>query len=203
MHLHFCAPKNTSNEEWTAAYAAVLAELRTTADLVLRSVIESGDETNPLAGGSYQASGGLVVGIDRSAMGLPKWTGIIAGVQRASALLSLLRQYVMEKTGSAVSFPLGATVGLLNRFFSLALPSSGNQKGQGGLKFKLEFVREEKDGLSAGLPQMLVAAMELTVAMINRLGPLFAPLAQDILEQIIWVYHTMSWNMYVVGNFTG
>lgn len=195
VHLHFCAPKNASGQEWAAAYGAVIADLHTAADHVFRSVIEKWDGVGRQPGEANPVPLGIVLEMGKSAMGLPGWTGILAGVERLAGLLNLLRQFYLEPTISAVSIPLGATIDLLTRIFSITSPSTEHIDRYAGIQFRSEFVKEERDGLCVGLPCIHAAAMQLVSAVIERLGSLFLPLAQGILERIVWILNSTSQNV--------
>lgn len=195
VHLHFCAPKNASDREWAAAFGAVIAELHKTADIVFRSVVEKWNGAGRPPGDANPVSfGGVVPEMGDSAMGLPSWSGIFAGGERLTGLLNLLRQFFLEPTASAVTFPLGVTVDLLMRTFSISFPSVEQKDRYGGIQFRPEFVKEEREGLCARLPRIHVAAMEIVSAMVERLGLLILPLTQGILEQVIWIFNS-SQNM--------
>ena len=195
IRLQFCVPKGSADREWAAAYRGVVVELDTTADHVFRSVVERRISASSSERVDSESSAGIFGQRESTSMGLPGWNGIAAGVERVIGLLDILRQFYLEPTISSISLPLGMTVDLLTRVFSVADSHEDSENSRRrGLESRTEDIREEQEGLWVGLPQIHVAALKVLSAMMDRLGLPFLPLAQNALEQVTWIYDTADWN---------
>ncbi|KAI9816152.1 MAG: hypothetical protein M1826_001878 [Phylliscum demangeonii] len=124
-------------------------------------------------------------------MNLPSWTGIVAGVERLTRLLSLLSQFFIERTTTAVALPLSSTIDVLTRMLAVSVSSSTNRAA---LETRQEFVKEEKEGLSSGLSQIHMATLEVISTMVERLGGCFLPLSRQVLEHVVWAFSASGWN---------
>ncbi|KAI9779151.1 MAG: hypothetical protein M1839_007686 [Geoglossum umbratile] len=202
QHLHVllshCAPKNTASEVWLKGFKTTVLEVHKTCDQIFRAAIEDWEPTvrHPLRRVDTSTFGNTVSDDGGRTMGLPGWTGIRAGIERLVGLLELLSKYVSTPTGATVSLPLGSTVDVLARIFSLTVPSSREKDNyQKGVRLNPQIGKEEREGLWAGLPQAHVAGMELLITLIERLGEAIFPMVQGLLDHINWVFNAEGWDV--------
>jgi hypothetical protein len=185
--LHQTVAKNAGGEEWSKAVRELVKDTHVTADNVFRAVIEDWESTAGYVGGPIDANQ-VLSGGGKSADDLPQWNGIVAGVERLAGLLEMLAEYFRSETSTPVSIPLGSITDLVTRMLSIAMPASDSSSRQGSARLHPAIDRDEKDGLWCGMPQVYIAALQVVVAVVERLQVAFMPLAQGILDQLVWVY---------------
>ena len=190
--LHCCAPKSTSGDEWRKAVRTTIADVHLAADKAFRAVIE---DWEPIAGALNKPSepktvvGEQVSDKDEDLLGLPRWQGISAGIERLCGLLGLLQTFLAGPTSSTISLPLGPLMDMLTRIFSLIVPPrQPSADWYGGPRLNPEVGRDEREGLWVGLPHVHVAALGVLHALAVRLNKSFTPLAQGALDHIAWVF---------------
>jgi pre-rRNA-processing protein RIX1 len=183
IRLHMTAAKNGGADEWAKHIGGVIKEFHQTADQVFRAVQENWESTT---GYAHQP-----VNFDEEPKGggsapeqLPEWTGIQAGSERMIGLLAGIADCLRCGTKVPVSIPVSAITDLATRVSSIIPPVSGNSK-QDSVQLNSAVGREEKDDLWAVFPDIQVASINLTLALMQRLGRNFIPLAQDTLDQMV------------------
>lgn len=130
-------------------------------------------------------------------MSLSSSTGITAGTERMARLLSLLGYFFSEMNASAFSVPLDTATDMVARALSLVANPTGEISDiwKGTTQIKPEFSREERQSLWVGLPHIHLAAIDALSAMMDRLQHSFTPLAQGVLQQLIYVFNAEYWSM--------
>jgi len=185
--LHQTVAKNAGGEEWSKAVRDLVKDAHVTADNVFRAVIEDWESTAGYAGEPVDVNEALGGG-GRNPDDLPQWNGIVAGVERLSGLLEMLVEYFRSETSTPVSIPLGSIMDLVTRMLSIAMPASDSSSRQGSARLHPAIDRDEKDGLWCGIPQVYVAALQVIIALVERLQVAFMPLAQGFFDQLVWVH---------------
>ena len=182
--LHVCSPKTTAGNEWTQSFQSTLATAQRTADRVFRAIVE---DWEPIIGNATVANTDslheTVNDHKPGPLNLPGWTGIHAGIERLDGLLRTLQIFIATKTSVPVLFPISSTMDLVDRVLSACQPSNTKDS-----RIRPEVGRDERDGLTAGLPQLHISAMNLLFVMVQRMGSAFAALAHPALEQIFRVF---------------
>ncbi|KAI9700309.1 MAG: hypothetical protein M1836_002324 [Candelina mexicana] len=195
VRLHYCAPRNTSAEEWKHALETLIKNTHLIADQVFRAVIEDWEPTSEIL--SHRADprtfGEVVGDAGTDLMHLPAWSGISAGVERFIGVLDLLETFFTLPSSSSVSIRADYVMDLLARIFSLTVPPD-HEGWQAGVGTNPEIGREEREALWSRLPDVHVAAMGLLLAIIRRLNKAFIPMAQGSFEQVVWVFKAEHWS---------
>ena len=182
--LHMCGPKTTAGNEWTQSFQSTLATAQRTADRVFRAVVEDWEPTVENATVANTDSVHETVKDHKPGpLNLPGWTGIYAGIERLDGLLRTLQVFIATKTSVPVLFPISSTMDLVDRVLSARQPSNTKDS-----RIRPEVGRDERDGLTAGLPQLHISAMNLLFVMAQRMGSAFAALAHPALEQIFRIF---------------
>ena len=201
VRLHFSAAKGMAGDEWLAAYRAVEAEITGTADLVFRS-LRRGTQQIIVPSGGKADSGFQRERLCQTAVGplkLPRWTGMMSGMDRMAQLFDILRQFYLERTGITVVVPLGTTVNLIARALSVIACSNGKVSdswtGHDGTDSDID--EDEALAVWAGAPQVHIAALKLCSVLLDRLERMNLPVAQGILQQLICISGAESRDRYV------
>ena len=182
--LHVYGPKTTAGNEWTQSFQSTLATAQRTADRVFRAIVEDWEPTIGSATVANTDSIHETVNDHKPGpLTLPGWTGIHAGIERLDGLLRTLQIFMATKTSVPVLFPISSTMDLVDRVLSACQPSNTKDS-----RIRPEVGRDERDGLTAGLPQLHISAMNLLFVMVQRMGSAFAALAHPALEQIFRVF---------------
>ena len=182
--LHVCGPKTTAGNDWTQSFQSTLATAQRTADRVFRAIVEEWEPTIGTATVSNTDSiHETVKDHNPGPLNLPGWTGIHAGIERLDGLLRTLQVFIATKTSVPVLFPISSTMDLVDRVLSARQPSNTKDS-----RVRPEVGRDERDGLTAGLPQLHISTMNLLFVIVQRMGSAFAALAHPALEQIFQVF---------------
>jgi pre-rRNA-processing protein RIX1 len=192
VSLHHCAPKNTSGDEWTSALQATAKSVHHTADQVFRSVIEeweSSDSATRQQISKPKDFSEIVSDGGTDPLGMPAWTGIHDGIARLKGTLRLLANFVVQPTHSTVSLPVGSIIELTTRITSVTAP-----QGQNGLRLNPEITRDEREGLFTALPSIHVEAIAILLIILERLQGGALSIAHTILDQVLWIFETGSYN---------
>ncbi|OCL05931.1 hypothetical protein AOQ84DRAFT_88028 [Glonium stellatum] len=191
IQLHQCAPKAASTEEWENLFKDAVSNVHYVANKVFRAVVEDWQSVlgaNPVSNG--QTLDTIMEDIGPDLMGLSGWSGVYAGSERMIGLLLLLKELVAIPTATAVNFRLGSLMDLLNRIFSLTVPSySKATDWQNSVRFNNQISREEREQLWAVLPHIHIAAMEIILTLLERFEQTLNPLVIGILDQLTWIFN--------------
>ena len=186
-----CAPKNTSNEEWTKSIKDTLKGIHRTADRVFRAVSEewSSLARTPVNQPQAETYGDVLSdGVDES-IGLPGWRGIEAGCERLVGLLQLLESHIATESSSMYTLPAGAILSTMEKLLSITVPStSGHQKSGDHARLNPEVGRDEREGMWLNLPQIHIAATAVLTTLMKRLDAVSIASTQGVLEQLLWVF---------------
>lgn len=187
--LHQVAAKSAGGDEWAKMVHGVLRELHATADHVFRAVNEAWQSTE-----SYER---VAVSLDGEPGGgsaspdqLPPWSGLGAGAQRFVGLFHHLADYLRCPTKGPVTVPLGAIVDALSRVCLIARLSPKSQTWDQAVETNPAIGREEKEELWTLLPQIHVAAMDLTLVMLRRLDQGMLPLVPELSDNLVRVFRS-------------
>ncbi|KAG0635259.1 rRNA processing/ribosome biogenesis-domain-containing protein [Tuber brumale] len=159
-------------EGWTRAVKSVVSEINEVFNLILRCTDE-GRRT----GISHRNSSAEVSGV--SNIGLGEWKGISKGFDRAEMLLRLLSRFLCHPTSSQVVIPLGQFVELTGRLAGISCEAAENNTG---------IERSERETVTVRLPSLKCCALNLLSSAIERLGRIFGPLANLVIEQLVIIY---------------
>ncbi len=187
--LYQTAPKNTGGEEWSKAVRELVKDIHRTADHVFRAVIEDWESTAGYIAEPVDVNEELH-GSGKSKEDLPSWTGIHAGTERLAGLLEFLADHFQSETSTPIAIPLGSLMDITTRMLSISLPSSVASSSIGQARLHPAIDRDERDGLSAGLPQIYVASLQLIDVLAERLQENFLPLVQGTFDQVAWVFQS-------------
>lgn len=187
--LHFCAPKNTSGDEWLNACQAVITSIHGIADEILRAVIE---DWQPSTGSHRQATmrkayDNVPSSIECDPLGLPPWEGIYHGSKVLVSLVHLLKTFLSQKTSQLVHLPLGLILDLTSRLLYVRLPASGKD-GQVSIRFNPEVGREEREDLLVVLPQIHQSTLDLLSSLVELGGQSILPVCHTIVDQCLWAF---------------
>lgn len=185
--IHLTAAKNAGGEEWGKTVRNIIKSIHVTADSVFRAVLEDWESNAGYNGESVDVNQELGGGGD-TAEDLPTWSGITSGVERLVGLLELLEEYCKIETSTPVCIPIGAILDLISRILSIAVPSPDGPSGQGNARLHPAIDRDERDGLWCGMPEIYVTALNLVQTLAERLQEGFVPIAQGILDQLVWLF---------------
>jgi len=159
-------------EGWTRTAKAVISEIDELLDVILRCTDEGHRTGISRRNRSTEVSGVSNIGLD-------EWKGISKGFDRAEMLLRLLPRFLCHPTSSQVAIPLGQFVGLTGRLAGLSREAVENNAA---------IERPERETVMVRLPGLKCCALNLLSSAIERLGRIFAPLANLIIEQLVIVY---------------
>lgn len=159
-------------EAWTRTVKAVISEIDELLDVILRCM----DEGHRI-GISRRNRSTEVSGV--SNIGLSEWKGISKGFDRAEMLLRLLSRFLCHPTSSQVAIPLGQFVGLTGRLTGLSCEAAENNTA---------IERPERETVIVRLSGLKCCALNLLSSAIERLGRIFAPLVNLVIEQLVFAY---------------
>ncbi|KAG5292921.1 RIX1 superfamily domain-containing protein [Histoplasma ohiense] len=196
--LHQCAPKNTGGEEWLKACRSTISSVHQTSDHLFRGVVEQWESVDAtLRRPSRPKNYDHPVGDGHpDALGSPTWQGIYAGTEKLENLLKLLTEFVSMQTSSTVAIPLGSILDLSSRLVSVTSPSS-DDASQCVIDLNPEVGREERESIWAELPRLHIAVLDLLRTIVERLGLGSIPIAQNCLEQTLWIFEAEHSNIHI------
>lgn len=198
--LSNCAPKNNSAEDWAESVQSIIDSLHKSVDKAFRAVVENWESSSSQIPSSKNQSHNflhIVCSSDEDGLGLPSWRGIHAGIERIDGLLHSLKAFLTAPTKLSVKIPIGTFIDVTERILSVTLPSSENENEYGAPVFKAEAGKEERDGLSTGLPIIHVTALEVLSLLVLRLGQNSPIACHVILERSLWVFEAERFNGYI------
>lgn len=183
--LHHCAPKQGDSEAWDRSFQAAITAAHSTCDRLYRSLIEDWRST---AGVEKVADASILSSseaeqVGEDTLGFPGWHGVLAGQDRLITLMEVLRSHMTSATNSAVPVRLGRLVDLLTRVLSLTVPSSADS-----IKSNPQISKDEREALFGALPNIHIAAIDLTLRVLDRFGQASAPFVNSLLELLIDVF---------------
>ncbi|MCJ1380682.1 hypothetical protein MMC17_003790 [Xylographa soralifera] len=186
-----CAPKNTSNEEYSKYLRATLDQMHRTGDYVFRAVFE--DRVSPTRLSTFSAGvssySDIVNDEIDDILDLPGWRGIEAGCERLEGLLSLLQSFIAVESSSAYTLPIGSILSTLDRLFNVIIPAKPeHQKPGSQARWNPEAGRDEREGMWLKLPSTHVAAIAVLSTLIDRLETVSIGILPGLLEQVLWVF---------------
>ncbi|KAA8572834.1 hypothetical protein EYC84_003405 [Monilinia fructicola] len=154
--------------------------------LVFRAVVEDWESTAGYIAEPVNVNEELSGGA-RTPEDLSRWTGIDAGVERLVGLLEFLDEYLKGSTPSAVTIPIRSIFDVITRILSISLPSP-TDSNSGNVRLHPAIDRDERDGLSAGLPKVFVSVLHLINTMSATLEQGFVSLAHGSLDLLMWSF---------------
>lgn len=188
ISLHYSAPKDKHSSDWVKAMDGFIRDCHTTADQVFRAVQESWESSAGYTSGTISYDGEPNGGGSEAAE-FPAWSGVQAGAERLVGLLELVSDCFSSPTKSPVAVPLGSLMDLVSRIALITQPTAGREDR---FQTNAAIGREEKDELWSALPAIHVAALELLLSMVNRLGQSLVPLSRDMLDHMVRIFKTIS-----------
>jgi len=192
--LHQTVAKGGGGEEWGKSFRELLKGVHVTADIVFRAVIEDWESTAGYVPETADVNQ-ITSGGGRTPDDLSSWSSINAGAERLIGLLSFLSTYFAVETSTPVAIPLGAVADLIVRVLSVSIPSAESSKTREGPRLNPAVDRDEKDVLWSHMPHIYCATLVLIESMADRLGAIFVPLAQGLLNQVVWVFNHGKHNL--------
>lgn len=184
--LHQVAAKSGGSDEWAAQVKRILKEFHATADQIFRAVDESWESSGSYARAHVEL-GGEPHGADAATEFTP-WSGINAGTERLIGLFQYLAACLQHTTKAAVNVPTTALMDALSRVCLIARLSPKTQTWEQALQTNPAIGREEKDELWSVMPDIHVAALQLLLAMIHRLGNNILPSVPEVLDHLSRVF---------------
>ena len=188
ISLHFCAPKNTANNEWTKTCNATIVSIHETANRVFRAVIEDWEPSDhgQQRKMSDKDHGNELCGPETDALDMAVWTGLYQGAHRIVALLKLLTSLMCQQTAQQVTLPIGLILEITTRMTLLTVPSSKDLQVSGRLN--PEIGRDEREELWTTLPGIHVATLDLLCNLIIVLDGMSLPILHTIVDQTVRVF---------------
>ncbi|KAJ9257881.1 hypothetical protein DTO207G8_1658 [Paecilomyces variotii] len=196
ISLHNCAPKNTHGEEWKAALRLTISSTHRAADYTFRAVVEQWESTDSTLRQvarphDYSQQAG---DWESDPLGLPGWQGIHAGSDRLTNLLHLLSGFISTRTAATVNIPLGSILDLTSRLASVTVPPEGKDTLESTVQLNPQIGRDERESLWSELPRIHVACLELFMTVVDLLETGVVPVAQNMLEQALWIFDSEKFN---------
>ncbi|OTB08581.1 hypothetical protein M426DRAFT_157842 [Hypoxylon sp. CI-4A] len=190
IRLHMTATKGGDSTEWAKHLDGLIKAFHSTAGQVFRAVHENWEPVSSGATAPTQQH----VDFNKEPQGgstspdqLPPWSGIYAGSQRMIGLLDFIGEYLHCRTKTAVTIPITAVIDIITRISSIMPPTPGREK-TASTQMNPAVGREEKDELWTVFPDIQLATMRLLLAVVQRLGRNFVPIAQELLEQLVRMF---------------
>ena len=192
--LVYCAPKNTSSEEWTRAVRLILYQIHRTTDHIFRAVIEDWTSSNRIQSHvDTRVYGQLVSDYCDDDLHLPRWKGIYSGSERIVGLIQLLQAHISAASNSSVTIPIGSIWSLLERILSVIAPfKTSRNDHEIQPRLNPEIGRDEREGLWLSLPKIHISAMELMSLLIQRVGLSSIAFVQSSMERLLWVFRSSA-----------
>ncbi|KAF4580956.1 Pre-rRNA-processing protein rix1 [Ophiocordyceps camponoti-floridani] len=187
VSLHHVAAKSGSSDDWAKMVQAVIRDLHATADQVLRAVVEAWYPSDGYVR-SVVSPDGEPHGGSSSPEQLPPWTGLSAGVDRLIGLFNHLADYLSCPTRTPVAIPLSAIMGTISRLTSIVKPTCKSHNWDQYLEANPAILREERQELCTLLPQIHIAATDLTLTLLQRFDRALIPLVPDILDNLVRIF---------------
>jgi pre-rRNA-processing protein RIX1 len=185
--LYRCAPKDKSGLGWNDECKSTILSAHRAADHVFRAITEQWESVDPTLVHIKQDYSNELADPSADALGFPGWTGIHAGTDRLVTLLRILSEIISMPSAATVAIPLGPILDLTSRLTSVTIPPNG-EASQNGVQFNPQISRDERELLWAELPRIHVASMDLLAHVVGVLETSTAPISQNILEQVTWVF---------------
>ena len=191
--LHHCAPKQGGSDKWSETLSATVDAVHATCDRILRAVHEDWQSVagvKPSVPAQRILSGELEVESE-DAVGLGPWKGVYAGAERVVALLRLLTSHLATGTSATMTVRIGSVSDLLTRLYGVVVPYHGKQEF---VKINNQVSKDEREALFAVLPQIHIAAIELSKTIIRRFGSSIVAGSQITIDQLMYVFQAESSN---------
>ncbi|KAK2000068.1 hypothetical protein LX36DRAFT_631210 [Colletotrichum falcatum] len=191
-HLAICLPLTTAgktgpSDDWAKLVGELRKDFHLNADHVFRAIQESWEASAP-----YERS---KVDFDAQPQGLeapdqlPQWAGISAGRDRLVGLLHYLADALRYSTKTPVTIPVAAIMDVVSRV-SLISRNSKFQSWDQALETQAAVGREEKEELWAAMPDIHVAAMDLLLVLVQRLGRNALSTVPEIYDSMILIFRS-------------
>jgi pre-rRNA-processing protein RIX1 len=181
--LPACVPKGGSAEKLDGLIRETVKYIHAAADQVFRAVNEDWESTCSVR--STLEGQPLSDQPEQEASGANKeWTGIRSGSERIASHLGFLKHCILTSTSSAIPLRIGVLADLLTRLMYLQV-SKGDS---GSSRFNPQVSRQEREELWIVLPSIHIASIELFVALVERLKTASAPVCQQFLELLPWLF---------------
>ncbi|KAF2434877.1 hypothetical protein EJ08DRAFT_436999 [Tothia fuscella] len=197
VQLHQCAQKSGSAEEWNLAVRAIVASTHASVDQIFRAISEDWESVagvrSTLEVGQTMTDQPERDEVDQ--VGLSSWKGLRSGSERILVLLGMLRRYISVPGASAVPLRLGVTVDLLTRVMSLRVPM--DRKAAAWSRNNNQISRAEREELWSVLPSIHVAAVEVFLAIIQRLDAASTPINAQLLDLLPWLFESESSDVFL------
>ena len=192
--LAYCAPKNTSTEEWGSAVRRILYQIHRTTDHVFRAVIEDWTASNSVQShADVRAYGQLLSDHCDDDLQLPQWRGIYAGSERIVGLMQLMQAHIAIASSFTLTIPIGSIFSVLERIMSVIAPFKTSRNDyEIQPRLNPEIGRDEREGLWLSLPSLHVSAIEMMSLLIRRVGLGSVAFAQGSLERLLWVFRSSA-----------
>ncbi|KAF2841578.1 hypothetical protein M501DRAFT_1000840 [Patellaria atrata CBS 101060] len=191
VQLHHCAPKSASAVDWEEALKTTIQSIHSTADQIFRAVIEDWESVASVVSTiqSGQTRDHIPSETDTNPIGLPSWSGIWAGAERISGLIELLREFIITSNSPSIILRVGLIMDLFNRIFSLTVPQGrSSDQLQVSVRLNTQIEKDERESMWLILPGIHTVTVKVVSALIERMEISLLPLAQILLDQLIWVF---------------
>ncbi|MCJ1405077.1 hypothetical protein MMC11_008303 [Xylographa trunciseda] len=186
-----CAPKNTSNEEYSKYLRAILDQIHRTSDYVFRAIYEDriSSTRSSIVSAGVSSYGDIVSDEIEDVLNLPGWKGIEAGCERLKGLLTVLQATIAVESSSGYTLPIGSILSTLERLLSVILPPKADQQKPGSqARWNPEVSRDEREGMWLHLPSLHIVAIAVLSTLIDRLDVVSIGILPGLLDQVLWVF---------------
>ena len=179
---HMCNPKNVAADLRRQSLSSLLDSIRATADVVFRTIREEATlwsrERTIL---KHTKSGEILCDPCPELLHLPAWEGIEAGLERLHGLLELLSAFMSIHSDLPVVIPVGRIQDAVRRIVFLR-----SSIGDWNKHLSTEADQNDRDCVTAYLPQLCVSALKCLLQLVSRLSIDNSPSVDAILETVLW-----------------
>ncbi|OAA58555.1 hypothetical protein SPI_06628 [Niveomyces insectorum RCEF 264] len=186
--LHYTAPKNGNADEWLKLLNSLIQNAHATADQVFRAVRESREPGSGFVAGPVSYDGEPKGAAGDGPDELPAWVGLQSGAERLVGLIETIGEFFRCSTKLPVAVPLMTIAGLVSRLSMVLTPVPGTPERDVAFLVNPSIGREERDELWGMLPNIHLAALRLSLRILERLGIHTVPLAHEILEDALRMF---------------
>lgn len=180
---HFVAAKSGGSDEWAKLVGGIIDELHATVSQVFRAIEESWEPTAGVAQTEVNMDHTYPSGGSAKDQ-LPPWEGVQAGSQRITGLLGYLAACLDHNSKGPVALHLTKITDAITRVCLVARLSPKSQTWDQALQTRARIGREEKEELWSVIPDIHIAALQLTQTLFQRLEQDMLPYASELLDHV-------------------
>lgn len=192
--LPTCVPKGGSAEKLDGLIRETVKYVHASADQVFRAVEEDWESTCNVIStteGHTLSDQPEFEATEENKHGT--WVGIRSGAERIVSHLGFIKHCILTPTSSTIPLRVGVIVDLLTRLLYMQVSKADS----GSSRFNPQVSRQEREDLWAVLPSIHIASIEIFVAFAERLQTASAPVCQQLLELLPWLFEAERSNVHL------